>query len=85
MALWALQDAKAKFSALVGEAQSHGPQTVTRRGKAAVVVLSAEAYGRLKNQKGGQGLVSFFKESPLAEVDKNLFARSPGKARSVQL
>ena len=40
---WQLQEAKAKFSELVQKAIDEGPQTVTRHGKDAVVVLSAEA------------------------------------------
>jgi prevent-host-death family protein len=44
---WKLQDAKARFSQLVREALEHGPQRVTLHGKDAVVILSAEAYGRL--------------------------------------
>ena len=35
---WQLQDAKARFGELVQKAIDDGPQTVTRHGKAAVVV-----------------------------------------------
>lgn len=45
--MWTLQDAKNKFSAVVDAALAGTPQEVTRRGKPAVVVLSAEAYARL--------------------------------------
>ena len=31
--VWALQDAKNRFSELVAEAERNGPQVVTRRGK----------------------------------------------------
>jgi antitoxin Phd len=44
---WLLQDAKAQFSALVDAALSGQPQHVTRRGKAAVVVVSEVEYARL--------------------------------------
>jgi prevent-host-death family protein len=44
---WQLQEAKAKFSELVQKAIDEGPQTVTRHGKDAVVVLSSESYRRL--------------------------------------
>ena len=44
MAQWALQDAKNRFSALVDAALRGEPQTVTRRGAPAVVVLGC---GRL--------------------------------------
>ena len=44
---WQLQDAKNRFSALVNAAMVGEPQTVTRRGVPAVVVLSVEDYQRL--------------------------------------
>lgn len=45
--MWTVQDAKNKFSAVVEAALAGTPQKVTRRGKPAVVVLSAEEYHRL--------------------------------------
>ena len=45
--MWTLQDAKNRFSAVVAAALSGRPQEVTRRGKPAVVVLSASEYHRL--------------------------------------
>ena len=45
--MWTLQDAKNRFSAVVEAALAGRPQEVTRRGRPAVVVLSAEAYHRL--------------------------------------
>lgn len=47
MAEWSLQDAKNRFSAVVDAALDGAPQTVTRRGKPAVVVLAVEDYKRL--------------------------------------
>lgn len=41
---WPLAEAKAKFSELVGFAEKNGPQMVTRRGKAAVVVIPADQW-----------------------------------------
>jgi prevent-host-death family protein len=48
---WQLQEAKAKFSELVQKAIEEGPQTVTRRGKPSVVVLSIQEYERLRQRK----------------------------------
>jgi antitoxin Phd len=48
---WQLQDAKAKFSELVQKAIDDGPQTVTRRGKPAVVVMSAEQFELMKKRQ----------------------------------
>ena len=47
MVEWSLQDAKNRFSAVVSAALSGEPQTVTRRGSPAVVVLAVEDYERL--------------------------------------
>lgn len=44
---WQLQKAKAQFSELVEAALHEGPQTVTRRGENAVVVLSHREFVRL--------------------------------------
>jgi len=48
---WQLQQAKARFSELVQKAIDEGPQTVTRHGKEAVIVLSVEEYAKLREQK----------------------------------
>lgn len=48
---WQLQDAKARFSELVQKAVEEGPQTVTRRGKPSVVVLSVEQYELMKKRQ----------------------------------
>ena len=45
--MWTVQDAKNKFSAVVDAALAGTPQEVTRRGKPAVVILSADDYHRL--------------------------------------
>ncbi len=52
--MWTLQDAKNRFSAVVDAAIAGHPQEVTRRGKPAVVVLSAEVYHRLVAQAVAQ-------------------------------
>ena len=46
-ASWSIQDAKDRFSAVV-EAARRRPQTVTKHGKPAVVVVAAEEYERLR-------------------------------------
>lgn len=45
--MWTVQDAKNRFSAVVDAALAGTPQEVTRRGKPAVVILSADEYRRL--------------------------------------
>lgn len=75
--IWSLQDAKNRFSEVVDRAQREGPQRVTRRGKDAVVVVSAEEWGSLS----GRTLAEFFESSPLAgsnlEIERD---RSPVRA-----
>lgn len=44
---WSVQDAKNRFSEVV-EAARHKPQTVTKHGKPAVVVVDADEYDRLR-------------------------------------
>lgn len=46
-ASWSVQDAKNRFSSVV-EAAQRSPQTVTKHGKPAVVVVAAEEYERLE-------------------------------------
>jgi len=62
---WKLEDAKNRFSEVVRLALAHEPQWVTRNGRDAVVVLSAEDYERLVAPRN---LAEFMRESPLAEV-----------------
>jgi antitoxin Phd len=45
--VWSVQDAKNQFSEVV-EAAQHKPQTVTKHGKPAVVVVAADEYERLR-------------------------------------
>ena len=45
--IWKLQDAKARFSQVVKDAQIIGPQFVSRRGRKTAVVLSVEDYEKL--------------------------------------
>ncbi len=49
MATWQLQEAKSRFSELVEQTLTNGPQTVTRRGVDAVVVISLAEFKRLKH------------------------------------
>jgi antitoxin Phd len=47
MPSWSVQDAKNRFSAVIAAAHQE-PQTVTKHGKPAVVVIDAVEYDRLK-------------------------------------
>ena|SRR5260221_6369540 len=65
---WRLQDAKARFSEVVRQAQQRGPQWVTLHGKDAVVIVGAEAFERLQRPVTGRDIVAALATSPLAEV-----------------
>ncbi len=63
---WQLQEAKARFSELFRLARECGPQRVTKHGREAVVILSAEEYARLAQSETRKGsLAEFFAASPL--------------------
>ena len=49
---WQLQEAKQRFSELVRRALSSGPQVVTRHGRAAVVVVAAAEFRKLRRRAG---------------------------------
>ena len=48
---WKLQDAKSQFSKVVEDALKSGPQYVTRRGVATVVIVSIREYEALTSNK----------------------------------
>jgi len=66
---WKLQDAKARFSEVVREAQQRGPQLVTVHGRDAVVILSAQDYARLAPTVAKPGLHALLSVSPLRDLD----------------
>jgi len=59
---WQLQEAKSRFSELVEIVISKGPQTVTKHGKPAVVVISAEEYQRSTTPR--KSLATALRECP---------------------
>ncbi len=65
---WQVQEAKSRFSAVLAEAQVHGPQSITKHGTPVAVVLSQADYEQLAGRPR-TSLVDFLAESPLAELD----------------
>ena len=61
--IWTVAEAKAKFSEVIERAMSEGPQTITRKGRTAAVVVGAEEWQRKTNRVGN--LAEFFAASPL--------------------
>jgi len=60
---WTVAEAKAKFSEMIERAMSDGPQTITRKGRTAAVVVGAEEWQRKTKRVGN--LAEFFAASPL--------------------
>ena len=67
---WQVQEAKARFSALLRAASTFGPQTITVRGRRSAVVLSPEDYDRLQQPR--LSLAEFMARSPLVGVELDL-------------
>ena len=64
---WQLQEAKSKLGQVVEQAQTQGPQTITVRGRATAVLLSAQEYDRLTRAR--VPLTELFRQSPLHGLD----------------
>jgi prevent-host-death family protein len=79
---WTVAEAKAKFSEVIDHAKSQGPQTITRNGRTAVVIVAAEEWERKTRRKGN--LAEFFANSPLRGSGLKL-KRANGKLRRVDL
>jgi prevent-host-death family protein len=79
---WTVASAKAKFSEVLEKAQAEGPQTITRHGKDAVVVVDAAEWARKVKRTGN--LAEFFAASPLRGSGINLTRRKE-RPRKVDL
>ena len=79
---WVAAEAKAKFSEVVDKARLSGPQTITKNGRTAVVVVSAEEWERKTRRPGN--LAEFFAESPLRDSGLEAF-RTKDAPREAEL
>lgn len=79
---WKLEDAKARFSEVVRNARSEGPQRVSVRGRDAVVIVSAEEFDRLAPREPQLPLVQFMEGLHLGGLD---LTRDPDRGRDVEL
>ena len=70
---WPLQAAKDRFSQLV-KAAALAPQTVTVHGKPAAIVLSPQAYAKLKQMPRGKLSAELYRPGLMADGE-DLFAR----------
>jgi prevent-host-death family protein len=74
--------AKARFSELIDRVLAAGPQTITRKGKKAVVLVSIEEWERKTRRKGN--LAEFLAASPLRGSQLEV-RRSRDKPRELEL
>jgi prevent-host-death family protein len=79
---WTVAEAKAKFSKVIDQAESQGPQTITRNGRSTVVLVSFEEWERKSKRTGN--LAEFFAASPLRGSDLAL-KRFPERAREIDV
>ncbi len=79
---WPVAVAKAEFSHLLEQAQSDGPQMVTRNGRPAVVIVSVKEWEA--KAKRSQKLSEFLIGSPLGGSDLEA-PRLRGKWRKAKL
>lgn len=77
---WQLQEAKNRFSEVVEEALSAGPQTVTRRGEPVVVVVAIDTWRRLVGPR--PSLKEYLRAAPLEGLD---LTRDEGERADVVL
>jgi prevent-host-death family protein len=73
---WTVAEAKAKFSELLETAQRDGPQTITKNGRTAAMLVSPEEWERKAHRSGS--LADFFARSPLRGAEVDLARREDG-------
>lgn len=63
MAVWPLQDAKARLSEVIRAAETE-PQHITLRGEEKAVILSASEYRRLRKSRRNRTFYEIWKAAP---------------------
>lgn len=71
---WTVAEAKAKFSEVIDRAKTKGPQTVTRHGRTAAIVVGAEEWERKTTRTGN--LAEFLASSPLRRSNLKIERRT---------
>ena len=80
--IWSVAEAKAKFSEVIDRAMSQGPQTITRKGRTAAVIVGADEWQRKSARVGN--LAEFFAASPLRGSGLRLLRRR-SRRRKIRL
>jgi antitoxin Phd len=78
--IWQLQEAKNQLSLVVENALTRGPQTITRHGEPAVVVVAAVDFKKSKARK--KSILELFE--PLRDLDLEI-KRDKSPSRKVKL
>jgi antitoxin Phd len=81
MAVWQVQEAKTRLSELIEEANTEGPQMITRHGSEHAVVLSITDYRALTVQR--ESLKDYLLGGP--KVDSFEVKRSRDTGRKIRL
>jgi antitoxin Phd len=81
MAVWPVQEAKTRLSEVIEEANTKGPQIITRHGRERAVLLSAKDYRALMALK--PDLRQYLLGGP--KVDDFEIERSPDTGRDIAL
>ena len=79
---WTVAEAKAKFSEIIERAIVDGPQTITRNGRTAAIVVGADEWQRKTKRVGN--LAEFFAESPLRDSGLKI-RQSKDRPRKISL
>jgi prevent-host-death family protein len=82
MRTWQLQEAKARFSELVREAERGQVQLVSKHGVPCVVVVDVETYERLTTQ--GRSLVDALLAAPRFDLGELAMERDPSPPRPTE-
>lgn len=80
--VWQIQEAKAKFSQLVKDANEHGFQTITKQGEPIAVIISKKEFDEITKPK--TSLLDFFKAAPCQDIELDL-NRSKDISREIEL
>jgi prevent-host-death family protein len=83
MRTWQIQEAKARLSEVIKDAEREGPQELTLHGRSVAVVVSRAEYDRLAGT--GESLVAFMRRSPLYGQDDVDFERDKSLTREAAL
>ena len=85
---WSVAEAKAKFSEVIEKARAEGPQHVTRNGKEAVVIVSAETWMSRPETQGPSFIAALLDRSARVLSDEEvdaLFTRDRDTGRPIDL